>query len=110
MTHVSSPHSSVRSVHLPHGGANRGKNRTQRKREKFQNQRLSFGKIRQQKLLPLRPRRIVEESQLRDVQCRLASPSGPPNLELGTEGKGKYEEERKEEKSNPNSGGRRRYL
>ena len=51
-----------------------------------------------QKLLPLRPRRIVETSQLRAVQCR------PPhlllpNLELGTEGKGKYEEEKRKGKS-----------
>ena len=50
----------------------------------------------QQKLLPLRSRRIVEESQLRDVQCRLPLLLAP-DLELGTEGKGKYEEEKKEE-------------
>ena len=66
---------------------------------------------RQQKLLPLRPRRIVEESQLRDVQCRLPLLL-PPDLELGTEGKGKYEEKKKKRKREqiPKPGGRRRYL
>ncbi len=56
--------------------------------------KLFIKKLGHQKFHDRRPRRIVEESQLRAVQCRL-SPLLFRVLELGIDSQGKYEEERK---------------